>query len=755
MAGVLLAELGFDVAELVVGPVGSTPQEELLARSKWSVAVPPGQDGRALLTELVRSADAVICDLPDERREQLGLDGASLRAASSAVVVADITPYGRAGEFRALGSDSQVAAALAAQVGEQWTHREGGAYSLPDFGMHMAGVQTAAGVVAALYARAADGATRTVRTSLLAGWLSVRNVHAVTGQGVSGVSVRDPQGGMTPVMRLYRTGDGGWLIVSCSTDQFWGKLCIAIGRPELTADPRFDQAPFGIPPEHKRALLEILETAFASKPRDEWIERLRSCDVPCAPVQSPDEALRDSQLEANRGVIDVDTDAHGPTRQLAPLIRFDDVPDLGFRFPRRAPGADTDDVRERWGAAPHPDAPAGSSSVLPFAGVRVLEICDWVAGPACGNTLRQLGAEVWKIENVHGDAAQALQYVYLPMNAAKSVLRVDLRRPEGNEILARLLGAADVLVHNHRPRRARELGFDAAAAHARNPQIVHHQIHSYGPEGPLAGDPAFDQLMAARTGLAWLQGGMSAGNPPVLHNCSVGDLPAAHLAVLAVGAGLLRRRTTGRGTSSWTSLLESGYLLNWSESIAYDGRTPQHEGGVDFLGPNPARRIYRARDGWVLLAVDDPAAWARCSSLLDLDLGTYDDATASTVESPLARRVEERISGRTCADWESSALAGEVPLVALRHDSTVCTEPHVRANGYDARAVGVDGREFSCPGHLIQVEGQAREDVLAPPDPLSGAVSILTALGYDGDAVAQLATRGVVVAPIEPSGVVE
>jgi crotonobetainyl-CoA:carnitine CoA-transferase CaiB-like acyl-CoA transferase len=742
LAGVFLAELGADVAALDGAPLAASPGEHLLGRSKWNVATADVE----VLRELAARADVVICDFADARRRDLGLDEDALRRSNPGVVLADVTPYGRAGAFVGLPEDSQLAAALAGQVGGQWSHREGGAYSVPDFGSHVAGMQTVAAVLGALYGRAVDGHARTTRTSLLAGWLAVRNVHAVTGQNVTSVSVRDPQGGMTPVMRLYRTGDRGWLILSCSTDQFWGKLCIALGRPELTADPRFEQAPFGIAAEHKPALVKILSDAFASGTRDEWIARLRSGDVPCAPVQSPEEALRDAQLEANGGVVTLEVPGVGTTRQIASLVRFTRG-DVRIRHAAHEPGADTAAVCERWARQPAPAGELGVTETLPFAGVRVLEICDWVAGPAAGNTLRQLGAEVWKIEAFHGDAARFLQYVYLPMNCGKSLLRVDLRAPEGRAILERLMRTADVVIHNHRPQRARELGFDAESAHAIKPKLVHHEIYSFGPDGPLAGDPAFDQLVAARTGLAWLQGGMSDGNPPVLHNCSCGDLPAGIVAVAAVAAGLLEHQATGQGTRSWSTLLEAGYLLNWSDSIHYDGRAPQLEGGVDFLGPDPAHRIYRTADDWVLVSANDDSAWACLARLVSLDLGTLSDAQTEGDGRHVAD-LERAISRRSSAEWEELAVQVGAPLVALRRDATVSAEPHVSANGYEARGRSESGDTFSCPGYLVQVAGQAPEGVLDPPDPRYGAEVILGAIGMSAEEIDDLAIRGIVAGPV-------
>ncbi len=747
-AGLLLAELGADVAKLECGRV-DRPSFRVLNRSKSSVAIGEDRDTADLVTELLHEADVVICDLTDNRRAEFGVNTERIHAVNPGAIVADVTAYGRHGRLGRLSGHSQIAAAMSGAVGSQWSTRGGGTWVVSDIGAHMAGMQTATGVLAALVGQGRDGIGREVSTSLIGGWMGLRAVHAVAGEQVRQVSVSDPQGGLSPLMRLYQTGDGGWLMLSCSTPEFWVKLCVALDMTEVACDPRFEHAPLGVPNEHKPALVALVAERLATDTRDVWLACLRANDVPCAPVQSPEEALHDAQLEFNGGVVEVVDPGLGAMKQVAFPIRMDGC---SFAVKNPAPdlGADNGRVRARWSSARRSERTEPRRGVVdrPLSGVKVLEICDWVIGPYAGAILRQLGAEVWKVESLRGDDASQLSFVYLPINSGKQVIRVDLARPDGQEVLRDLIRAADVVMHNHRPKGAARLGFDADAVHRVNPTAVYHEMVSFGRGGPLAGDPAFDHLVAARAGLSWRQGGTSAGNPPVLHNGSSGDLPGGVVAAMAVCAGLLRRAARGTGTSSWSALFESGYLVNFAENISYDGRSAQAEGGVDYLGPTALRRLYRSSDGWLLLAVDDEASWTAATALFGLDEASpFSTVADAPPDGDLADGIAARLEARAGIDWEAAALAAHVPLVVPRVDQDAIVDEHNWANGYQSHGRDPELGDFYFPAYLVQVGERPEESTLSPPDPTAGAAEILRSVGYSSERITELEDRGVIGTP--------
>src|SRR5205807_1652039 len=108
---------------------------------------------------------------------------------------------------------------------------------------------------------------------------------------------QDPLGPI-PCYRLFEAADHSYLFVACGNTTFWGKFTLAIGRPDLVSDPRFENAPWGVPSEQWQPLKDILEPIIRTKPRDEWLRILRENDVPCAPVMTRQEFVNDPQTSA-------------------------------------------------------------------------------------------------------------------------------------------------------------------------------------------------------------------------------------------------------------------------------------------------------------------------------------------------------------------------------------------------------------------------------------------------------------------------
>src|SRR6478752_990715 len=151
----------------------------------------------------------------------------------------------------------------------------------------------------------------------------------------------------------------------------------------------------------------------------------------------------------------------------------------------------------------------------PLAGIRVVDLTSSLAGPTCTQILAALGADVVKVEHPgRGDEARAWgpeffeggSVMFFAANASKRSLALDVKAPEGRDVLLRLVDGADVFVQSMRPGTATRLGFGAGALRARNGQLVYCSIGAFGKRGPLAGAPGYDPLMQAFTGIISVTG---------------------------------------------------------------------------------------------------------------------------------------------------------------------------------------------------------------------------------------------------------
>ena len=185
----------------------------------------------------------------------------------------------------------------------------------------------ATAAVAALLARGANGAGQAVEVSLLAGAFSLQTGGILRHEKMTALyhGPQDPLGPI-PVYRLFEAADGKYLFAACGNATFWGKFAIAIERPDLVGDPRFENAPWGIPSEHWQPLKDIIEPIIRTRPRDEWLGILREADVPCAPVMTRQEFIEHPQTRALGMRQEIDDPTLGRTVQMGLPVFLNDTP---------------------------------------------------------------------------------------------------------------------------------------------------------------------------------------------------------------------------------------------------------------------------------------------------------------------------------------------------------------------------------------------------------------------------------------------
>jgi crotonobetainyl-CoA:carnitine CoA-transferase CaiB-like acyl-CoA transferase len=357
-AGGILADWGADVVKIeppagdparqfqamLGGDVPFNPPFELDNRSKRSIVVDlaaPG--GRALALELLARADVFLTNIRLDALERLGLDAPTVHALAPRLVYAVITGYGLAGPERdraaydigAFWARSGLVGLLTKPGGEPPFQRGG-------MGDHGAGMTLAAGICAALVARARTGEGQVVATSLLRhGMYTIGfdlNTALRFGQSI-GTPTRDTM--TNPAINCYRDRDGRWFwLIGLEGDRHWPDLCRAVGRPEWIDDERFATA--RARRSNVRELIPALDTVFATRTRDEWGERLDRENMWWAPVQTPEELLGDSQAWAGGGFVEV-PDADGTATMINTPVDFVGTP----AAPRAMPptlGQHTDEV---------------------------------------------------------------------------------------------------------------------------------------------------------------------------------------------------------------------------------------------------------------------------------------------------------------------------------------------------------------------------------------------------------------------------
>lgn len=336
-----------------------------------------------------------------------------------------------------------------------------------------------------------------------------------------------------------------------------------------------------------------------------------------------------------------------------------------------------------------------SDQPLPLAGIRVVDITHFLAGPYLTRCLAALGAEVIKVERPPaGEEARTHPYhvdgqsgYFLQQNMGKKGLCVNLKDPRGLEVLHRLARVSDVLVENYRPGVLDRLRLGYRDLSAINPALVYCSVSAYGHSGPYAGRPGYGLLAEARSGVMDLVG--VPGEPPPVLRLPIADGFAGIHGVAAVCASLVGRHATGRGRHIDIALYDCMVALH---EFAIQHYTMS--GGTDILTRSgydlpqaTAYGVFTARDGYVAIAAHMDDAWRRMARLLGGEVLAADPRFHDTLGRNAHREeilrwigewVETQPSVKDCVAALDSA---GVPCAPVQRIDQVMADPQVRARG--------------------------------------------------------------------------
>jgi crotonobetainyl-CoA:carnitine CoA-transferase CaiB-like acyl-CoA transferase len=749
-AAMLLAEQGARVIK-VEPPSGApgrgTPHFAVLNRSKRSACFDVDSPaGRERLAGLIRAADIVVTGATPKRLTALGLDYAAVAKLNRRIIALNIPAFGSRGPDADLDANDDLVAARSGITGSQWA-RSGNPVALTfPASSYSAGVLGATAAAAALYARGADGEGQAIEVSLLAGAFSLQTGgilrHAKMQRLYHGP--QDPLGPI-PCYRLFEASDGRYLFIACGNSTFWGKFAIAIERPELVSDPRFEGAPWAIPQEHWQTLKDILEPIIRTRTREEWLSILRENDIPCAAVTTRAEFIDDPQVRALNMRREIDDPVLGPTVQMGVPVTLNDTPgEIVAPAPRAG-----DDGAGLASASGPPKllAPRRVRDTTrgPLAGALVLDFASYIAGAYGPMILAQLGADVIKIESLAGDSFRAFGFGFLGWNQGKRGLALDLTTPEGRDIVLGLAEKADIVVENLRPGRMRRYGFDYQTLAARNPRIIYGSVNSFGNQGPEHNQPGFDPLLQARSGVMAAQGGPHGH--PVYLTCAICDYGAAMLSALGCVLALNARDRTGRGQFCETSLLQASIAFQAGEYVFYDGRPGMENGGAESRGRSALARAYQCRDGeWLFVSLSEPQEWAALRTMhASLPPLTFDEALKEPSEGKLAAALAEEFARIDRADALATLARIGVAASRVNHFHDLFDDPQVAANELIAefdhaqwgmvRQTGLLAKFSATPGRVQRAApllGEHTDEILRG------------LLRYDAARIATLRAAGVV-----------
>jgi len=391
----------------------------------------------------------------------------------------------------------------------------------------------------------------------------------------------------------------------------------------------------------------------------------------------------------------------------------------------------------------------------PLSGLKIIELGQLIAGPFAAKILAEFGADVIKVEPPAGDPLRQWRYVHDGTSVwwaaharNKRSITLDLRQPEGQDVVRRLVADADIVIENFRPGAMEKWGLGFEALHAINPKLIMLRVSGYGQTGPYRDRPGFGVIGEAMGGLRYLSG--EPGRPPVRVGVSIGDTLSGLHGVIGVLMALRHReQQNGLGQEVDVALYES--VFNMMESLLPEyskfGAVRQPSGSsMPGIAPTNA---YPCQNGkYALIAGNGDSIYKRLMTLIEReDLATDPSLADNPGRAAQAERIDQAISNwtmsRTLDDVLSAMAEAGVPVGKSYDAADIAADPHYQARDMILETTLPDGSLVKVPGivpKLSLTPGQV--DRLAPQLG-EHTDEILDQLGIDSSTRADWRNRGI------------
>lgn len=397
----------------------------------------------------------------------------------------------------------------------------------------------------------------------------------------------------------------------------------------------------------------------------------------------------------------------------------------------------------------------------PLRGIRVIEVGQLLAGPFAGTLLAYFGAEVIKVEPPgEGDPIRGWRLLdndgtsfwWRSLGRNKKSLTLNLRSPEGREVLGKLLDDADVLIENFKPGTMEKWGLGPEAVKATNPGLIYTRISGYGQTGPYSSKPGYASVTEAYSGFRFING--FDGEVPVRPNLSLGDSVAGLHAAMGILLALLARKSSESNTTGQVvdvALYESMFNLMEGVVPEYSGAGAVREpAGSTITGIVPTNTYLCADDKHVVIGGNGDSIYVRLMTAIGRD----DLANDPRLAGNPGRVTHQKLIDGAIAAWADKLTSAEViqtmeeadvPVGAIFSIADAFEDPHYQARGmFEQVAIPNQDQPLAIPAILPKLTGTPGSTEWPGGEVGSHTDELLQALGLDAGRIAYLKEHGIV-----------
>lgn len=409
---------------------------------------------------------------------------------------------------------------------------------------------------------------------------------------------------------------------------------------------------------------------------------------------------------------------------------------------------------------------ADDDSSGPLAGIRVLDLTEFLAGPYGTQILGDLGAEVIKIESAAGDSSRSVaprhpagsSSYFMSINRNKKSIVLDLKSEQGRRILKELAGKCDIVYENRRPGVLARLGFDYDSLSKDHPGLIWCSVSGFGQTGPDRDAAAYDMIVQATSGGMSLTG--EKGGRPVRAGIPIGDIGAGLYGVIGILAALARKLQTGKGEYIDVAMLDVqvAFLTYQASRYLQFGDVPSTQGREhDFL---PTYRCFAAADRReVAVTANTDKMWVDLCAVIGRPELVADARFTSVADrnrnrSALIPELEAAFRTKPAAEWVRLLRAAGVPAGPVNDVAGAMAEPQVVHRGMVLPLESPTGETVRVPGDPLKLKNARRTRHAFPPRLGEHGRSVLKGLlGYSDADIAAMEESGALgrAAPATPA----